>query len=81
LVSDDDEEEDDDDDDDDEDDRDVDDRDMDDDDMMDCRQDEDCSPEDEQDILEMQVIHGMISLLKQLKRLMRRWCVEGSNEN
>lgn len=47
---------DDDDDDDDEDDRDMDDRDMDDDDiMMDCRQDEDCSPEDEQDILEMQV--------------------------
>ncbi|KAF0772782.1 protein dead ringer [Aphis craccivora] len=46
---------DDDDDDDDEDDRDMDDRDMDDDDiMMDCRQDEDCSPEDEQEILEMQ---------------------------
>ncbi|XP_050059175.1 AT-rich interactive domain-containing protein 3A isoform X2 [Aphis gossypii] len=46
---------DDDDDEDDEDDRDMDDRDMDDDDiMMDCRQDEDCSPEDEQDILEMQ---------------------------
>lgn len=33
---------------------DDDDRDMDDDDL-DCRQDEDCSPEDEQDILEMQV--------------------------
>jgi len=34
----------------------MDDRDMDDDDiMMDCRQDEDCSPEDEQEILEMQV--------------------------
>lgn len=34
---------------------DDDDRDMDDDDME-CRQDEECSPEDEQDILEMQVI-------------------------
>lgn len=35
---------------------DDDDRDMDDDDM-DCRQDDDCSPEDEQDILEMQVYY------------------------
>lgn len=71
----------DDDDDDDEDDRDMDDRDMDDDDMMDCRQDEDCSPEDEQDILEMQVIQSMISLLKRLKSLTDRWCVEGRNKN
>lgn len=39
-----------------EDDDDDDDRDMDDDDdVMDCRPDGDCSPEDEQDILEMQV--------------------------
>lgn len=51
-------------------DEDDDDRDMDDDDI-DCRQDEECSPEDEQDILEMQVNYLIYTQIKRRNKWLR----------